>query len=544
AAPAADSLPAGTVPAGPGTTTPFADGLLVDAFTAGAGDPFVRFRVRRQDDSRPQAISYATTAQNGGNLPGRDHQHAAGVLVFRPGERSRDILVPLIAGGRSDRRGGALSLAVEAIPFMEFAQERHVLLDPLPEADNGQRPVLSGVSFTVDPERHSARLDWRADTNNPEASQLRLRISGRDSAADLTPSRSTEVLIRDFNPAGNFTVPLDSFSNLPLDHDARRNRQVSGALELSLSSGDQQPGVSLLGPALIPSATVQRVGAHQIRFSQDGPLTTWRTDSGSGRVSFGLQAGVSSQLLLSEAVGGSAGSINPAKARDDNPEAGWQGSEGLAVGSRSITSVANLTGPLWTPTASREGVALALLEVSIYGNQISARFEGDVQVAFWQAGGTAPTLVPMAPALEVQRLAGYRNWIGLYSVDGITGTVDGRNPGDADYLQVALARSEAEKLLLSADDLPGFGDTASFNSLPIDTRKRYGVLLLQDGDRSTIFSSFSAANPAGETQMVRLGSDPHRLVLGIEDIAVASGRSDRDFNDHIVSLSGVSLALF
>jgi len=165
-------------------------------------------------------------------------------------------------------------------------------------------------------------------------------------------------------------------------------------------------------------------------------------------------------------------------------------------------------------------------------------------VEFWQASGTAPSLVPIAPAVEVKRLAGYNNTIGFYSVDSITGLVDGRSPGEAGYLQAALARSEAEKLLLSAAELPAFGQSATFNALPLNTQQRYGVLVLQNSDRNTLFSSFSAANPGGETQMVRLGSDPSSYVLGIEDLAVASGRSDRDFNDNILTLNGVSLGLF
>jgi hypothetical protein len=44
--------------------------------------------------------------------------------------------------------------------------------------------------------------------------------------------------------------------------------------------------------------------------------------------------------------------------------------------------------------------------------------------------------------------------------------------------------------------------------------------------------------------MVRLGSGANRYALGIEDISVASARSDKDFNDNILSLSGVSLGLF
>ena len=162
------------------------------------------------------------------------------------------------------------------------------------------------------------------------------------------------------------------------------------------------------------------------------------------------------------------------------------------------------------------------------------------------AGPVDPTrvTVPIAPAVEVKRLAGYNNTIGFYSVDSITGLVDGRSPGEAGYLQAALARSEAEKLQLTAADLPAFGESATFNVLPLNSQKSYGVLVLQNGDRNTLFSSFSAANPGGETQMVRLGSDPSSYVLGIEDLAVASGRSDRDFNDNILTINGVSLGLF
>lgn len=64
---------------------------------------------------------------------------------------------------------------------------------------------------------------------------------------------------------------------------------------------------------------METVGANQIRFLRDAPLTTWRSDSGSGKVSFGLRAGTTTQPLLSNAAGGSAGSINPTTALDNNP---------------------------------------------------------------------------------------------------------------------------------------------------------------------------------------------------------------------------------
>ena len=359
----------------------------------------------------------------------------------------------------------------------------------------------------------------------------------------LANLRDGTLAIRDFNPEGPLTLSLGQLSDLPLDRDERANRQVDVDLQLNLLAATQGPAVSLIGPEFGPTASVETVGTNQIRFLQDAPLTIWRSDSGSGKVTFALQAGATSQSLLTNAIGGSAGSINPAMAINNNPTSGWQGSEGRAIGSLSINTVPNLTTQTWTPTATRDGIDLPLIDVAINGNQITARFADGITAELWQASGSAPAQLPVATSLEVQRLAGFNNHIGLYSVDGITGMVDGLNPRDPGYLQAALARSEAEDLLLTAAELPAFGQTVIYNSLPINSQKRYGVLLVQNGNRSTIFSSFSDANPGAETQMVRLGSDTNRFVLGIEDLAVASGRSDMDFNDDIVSLSGISLGI-
>lgn len=136
------------------------------------------------------------------------------------------------------------------------------------------------------------------------------------------------------------------------------------------------------------------------------------------------------------------------------------------------------------PPQTRDGNDLPLIDLAVNGNQITARFAGGITAELWQASGSEPA------------------------------------------------------------ELPAFGKTATYNALPINSQKRYGVLLVQNGNTNTIFSSFSDANPGAETQMVRLGSDPKRFVLGIEDIAVTSVLSDRDFNDNIVILSGISLGLF
>ena len=132
----------------------------------------------------------------------------------------------------------------------------------------------------------------------------------------------------------------------------------------------------------------------------------------------------------------------------------------------------------------------------------------------------------------------------FYSVDSITGMVAGLNPGDNGYLQAALARSQGEGLLLDSKTLPAFGGSATFNNLPLDTRERYGVLLLQNGDPAVMFSSFAAANPFGATQMVSLSNSSNNLVFGIEDLSAVGGYSDSDFNDLIVRVQNVSVALF
>jgi hypothetical protein len=523
--------------------TLFGNGLSVIAEATSTTSSSARFLIQRQDAAAAQVVMYSTSSTNSLADSGVDYTAACGVLLLQPGETSKVITVPLLADSLSSRRNSSLSLEIQELPYSQ-QQELHLLLQPLADPTTGKRPVLSAMTLAADPAATTARLSLRADSNSASDDALRLSISTRQSADSFSSSRSTEVLLRDFSPKGSVNVARSSEPSLPLDRDGRDNQQVSTAIQLNFKPEADQASVSLIGPDFIPTTSIDKVGTNQIRFSQAGPITTWRSDSGTGKVNFGLQAGGTNQSLLSGALGGSAGSINPTNALDANPSSGWRGSEGMAVGSRSITTIPNLIAQAWTPTASRDGVDLALLEVNVNGNQVTASFQGGVSAEIWQAGGSAPAQQPTAPMLEVQRLAGADNAIGFYSVDTITGAVNGRTPGDAGYLQAALARCEAEDLLLTAAELPAFGQTSSYRSLPLDSQKSYGVLLLQNGDRNSILSSFSAANPGGETQMVRLGSDATRFVLGIEDIAVTSARCDRDFNDNVLTLSGVSLGLF
>jgi hypothetical protein len=215
------------------------------------------------------------------------------------------------------------------------------------------------------------------------------------------------------------------------------------------------------------------------------------------------------------------------------------------VGSQAALSNLNLTGSNWTPTASRDGRQLALQDLQVDGNWINAQFEGGISLQlFLDTITSAPTPTPVRPQLDIQRLAGQDNGIGFYAVDSITGAVDGLNPGDSGYLQAALLRSEAADLLLEASELPAFGQERTYRDLALDPNRQYGVLLLVDGSREQLFSSFAAANPGAAPQMMSLGTGGNGMVLGIEDLAVAGGVSDRDYNDVIVKIGSVNVAVF
>jgi hypothetical protein len=449
-----------------------------------------------------------------------------------PGEISKVITIPTYTDGVTEGKAEKVSLAIQQVESTDYPQEIHLAFD------SNQKSILSGFHFD------GREISLRADTSGDSDSTLTLQLRKRDSADSPRFSATRELTLADFQQTGNFTVPGQDFTPLPLDQDGLTNQQISTRLRLNLEAGSDQPLVSVLGPELQFQSSVQLLNGNTVRFSQDAPLTSWRADSGPDLVTFGLKAGATTLTLISNAQGGSAGSLTPDNADNENAANGWQTTEGRAIGSRSIVASQNLSNQDWTPTASRNGVPLELLNLVVDGNQVTATFTGGVTSVFWQATGNASSIVPAPVEVEVQRLARFNNSLGFYKVDSITGTVDGLNPGDTGYLQAALARSQDDDLLLDAGRLPGFGASATFNSLPLDTRERYGVLLVQNGDRSVIFSSFAAANPGGATQMVSLSNSPNSLVLGIEDLSVARGLSDNDFNDVILTVKNVSLGLF
>jgi hypothetical protein len=446
------------------------------------------------------------------------------------------------------RRNATLSLEVREL--QECGQAAlHLLIKPAGDPASALAPVLSDFLLTPSNNAAGASLRFRADSNanSSDLSSLILNISQR-SAADSSDSLATKAitLLDAIDPEGTSISPYynSGLGALALDNDAKTNDQISARLDLNFKAKDNTHAVSLAAPELNWSNQVQLLGSNSLQFKQDGPLSCWRADSGSGLVSFGFQSAATSLSLLRDASGGSTGSIKADNALSTNPSHGWQTTEGQAIGSRSVVQGLNLVGSSWTPTASRDGQALQLLNLSVEGNQITANFAGGVAAVFWQAMGSAPTPTPILPAVEVQRLAGFNNSLAFYRIDSITGEVDGLKPGDARYLEAALHRAEVDDLLLDYKRLPVYGESKSFTDLPIDTNLSYGMLLLQNGERSTIFSSFAAANPGAAIQMVSLGSEANKMVLGFEDISTVLSSSDKDFNDVIVSFHNVNVGLF
>jgi Domain of unknown function (DUF4114) len=215
---------------------------------------------------------------------------------------------------------------------------------------------------------------------------------------------------------------------------------------------------------------------------------------------------------------------------------GWQTSEGQAVGSASSKGVKIQSGT-WTPTAKRDGRDLMLQNINVTGNNITASFEDGITGNFILPGtGTAINPSDIKPQLTVQRLGSYNNGLAFYEADSITGAVGGLLPGEAGYMEAALANARGKNLLLHADQLPGFGGSSIYDSLSIQADKNYGMLLLVNGSESNIFSSYSAANPGGSQQFLSFGSSDRGITVGIEDLLTSNG-SDKDYNDLVVTLA-------
>lgn len=283
------------------------------------------------------------------------------------------------------------------------------------------------------------------------------------------------------------------------------------------------------------AGAVSKTDATSLTFATNVNLSVSRTDALGGDVTFGLRGGSSSLALLSNAASAQSGVLTLNSIY--SPTA-WQDSEGRAIGSAATATV---TAGTWVPTATRNGVQLALKDLSVTGNNVTAVYADDVTGVFTLAGtGTATNPGSINPVLTVQRLGNNNNAIAFYQADSVTGAITASGasllPGSAGYLQAALSNAKSAGLVLQASQLPGYKQATALETLPLNPASNYGILLLVNGSESEIYSSYAAANPGGVSQFLTFGSTDRGLTIGIEDQLV-SGQSDRDFNDLILTLA-------
>ena len=538
-------IPVSTPLSGPEQS--FGEGLSLKAYRVNPGDGFARFSVSRNDTSKSQLVAYSSTSHNASASLGPDAKAVAGLVRLPRGQATVDIAVPADGPALLSLRNGSLSLKVQEL--IDLGQEERNFLFSTDPGPDGNVPALSGFDFIVNSSATEGQVIFRADINssNPAPNTLTFQVSQRESSIAQISTISKSLSTLDAIDAhGNF-VPAyntDPRANL-LDTDQSHNGSVSSLLKLDLMAKGDNPALSLSGPGLTWSSPASIKDGTTLQFEQNVELTAWRSDQGSGQVTFDLASGSRSISLLQNAKAGSSGAITPDSALDPNAAIGWLATEGLAVGSLKALSNLDLLGTDWKPTATRDGKQLAIQNLEVDGNRISAEYENGVKLQlFIQAITSAPSPTPVRPEVHIQRLGLYNNYLGFYAVDSITGEMEGIMPGATGYLNKALERAQAADLLLEASELPGYGEQRTYSDLLLDPNKTYGVLLLQNGIKDKMFSSFAAANLGGASQMVTLGSDSTGMVLGIEDRDVLGVASDSDHNDLIVSIRGLNMPVF
>ena len=284
----------------------------------------------------------------------------------------------------------------------------------------------------------------------------------------------------------------------------------------------------------------------QLALSEAQTVQVTRTDSGAGRVTFGLSNGTASTLLARWARGAESGSLQAGDLFRNDPALNWQSTEGRSEGGAGSARIA---AGNWTPTARMNGRDLTLVSLEVTSNGALARFAagnpddaGDDVLATFTLPGTGTTTGDQSGVLTVRRLSAGADGLALYEADPVTGAVvdsKGRTrlPGQLGYLKAALGNAKNLGLVLGSQDMPDFGDAAEFTGLPLDLNRNYGALLLVNGSERNLLSSYSAANNWRANQALSLITPDRGVSFGFEDKRPLQWGNDRDFNDVIVTLT-------
>jgi hypothetical protein len=366
----------------------------------------------------------------------------------------------------------------------------------------------------------------------PQAGQLRLRDAlGQLVGSAVVKDGSARVTLDRLAAPGALTVEFDGDATSSYQVNFRGIDPIDN-VRLGLNYGTWSGTVAQQGSKLVLADTQT--------------IQVMRTDSGRGLVNFGITNGTSSKTLARWAFGARQGALQADELFGTDPSTNWQSTEGRSEGGAGSATVGAGT---WRPTAYQNGRELTLLSLQVEGNGALARFAAgnpedpsDDVLATFTLPATGTTATDENGVLTVRRLSGMADGLALYEADPITGAVvdsKGRTrlPGQIGYLKAALDNAEQLGLVLSPEDMPGFGETAVRTDLPIQTGRNYGALLLVNGNERKLLSSYSAANPLRSQQSLSLIAPGRGVSFGFEDRRPWQLGSDRDFNDVIVTLT-------
>jgi cyclophilin family peptidyl-prolyl cis-trans isomerase len=140
------------------------------------------------------------------------------------------------------------------------------------------------------------------------------------------------------------------------------------------------------------------------------------------------------------------------------------------------------------------------------------------------------------------RIAGFRNEVGLYRVDGPDGAVGGVRPGSPNYARAVLGHS-SRQVLFSPTDSPGTtktvqlpaGATIGFYLVQNGTSAQWLEAAAGRGRPGPVFFSIPQANPDGVDHMRHVADPWTGLVSYFWEDLLRGG--DRDFNDAVMEIT-------
>ena len=357
------------------------------------------------------------------------------------------------------------------------------------------------------------------------------------------PTGNEPLLIA--NNAGN-GVTIEGRSNNQLSNADLRNNDAYGLSFLGLnrreaeqqindgiSYADNTFGTVEVAPGWANLSLRQEVETNSFSLTTDSDITVLRQDTTDQDVSFALQNQSTGTLIpLTTLDAASSQSLNMEAIINNT----WSATEGVALGGRQITALSRGT---WIPVATTQDEGTLTLErLSLAGDSATAIFSGGIQAVYSVVGtGVLATAAadPVATVTAtIRRLGAYDNGIAIYESDALTGAVNGLLPGADGNLQAALDNAKQAGRVFSASQLPGYNQTGTID-FTVSTQENYGFLVIVDGNESTLYSSYAAANPGASIQFSSFTTPGGGLTIGIEDL-LTSGGSDQDFNDLILTI--------